>query len=133
MAEFTETGAFRPRRSCLYMPGTNARAHEKAKTLAADVLIFDLEDSVAPENKVKARGLVCDYLANRADNQHQQNAEQHDDTHEFEYIHSPATVILLINTGPACMFPRVSTLLPAATTLRKISRSFPAMVTSSTA
>jgi len=45
----------RPRRSCLYMPGTNARAHEKARELACDVVIFDLEDSVAPEAKTAAR------------------------------------------------------------------------------
>ena len=41
----------RPRRSCLYMPGANPKALEKAKTLAADVLLLDLEDSVAPEAK----------------------------------------------------------------------------------
>lgn len=41
----------RPRRSCLYMPGANAKALEKAKTLAADVLLLDLEDFVAPEAK----------------------------------------------------------------------------------
>ncbi len=63
MAEFTETGAARPRRSCLYMPGTNARAHEKAKTLAADVLIFDLEDSVAPDAKEAARAQVSAAIA----------------------------------------------------------------------
>lgn len=49
---------FRPRRSVLYMPGSNARALEKAKSLAADVLIFDLEDSVAPESKANARDQV---------------------------------------------------------------------------
>ncbi|OQW55324.1 MAG: malyl-CoA thiolesterase [Proteobacteria bacterium HN_bin10] len=49
----------RPRRSCLYMPGANAKALEKAKSLAADVLIFDLEDSVAPEAKVAAREAVA--------------------------------------------------------------------------
>jgi len=49
----------RPRRSCLYMPGANARALEKAKGLAADSLIFDLEDAVAPEAKVEARDTVC--------------------------------------------------------------------------
>ena len=49
----------RPRRSCLYMPGANAKALEKAKTLAADVLIFDLEDSVAPEAKEEARAQVA--------------------------------------------------------------------------
>ncbi|WP_255720123.1 HpcH/HpaI aldolase/citrate lyase family protein [Oryzibacter oryziterrae] len=48
----------RPRRSVLYMPGSNARALEKARTLAADTLILDLEDSVAPEAKDEARRLV---------------------------------------------------------------------------
>ena len=51
--------AHRPRRSCLYMPGANPRALEKAKSLAADTLIFDLEDAVAPEAKLEARETVC--------------------------------------------------------------------------
>jgi len=50
----------RPRRSILYMPGSNARALEKAKTLAADGLILDLEDAVAPDAKETARQQVCD-------------------------------------------------------------------------
>ena len=49
----------RPRRSVLYMPGANERALEKAKTLPADALILDLEDSVAPEAKETARLKVC--------------------------------------------------------------------------
>lgn len=49
----------RPRRSCLYMPGANAKALEKAKTLPADVLLLDLEDSVAPEAKEAAREQVA--------------------------------------------------------------------------
>src|SRR5581483_2729749 len=49
----------RPRRSVLYMPGSNARALEKAKSLAADALILDLEDAVAPDAKEAARGQVC--------------------------------------------------------------------------
>ncbi|MBR9834536.1 MAG: CoA ester lyase [Alphaproteobacteria bacterium] len=49
----------RPRRSCLYMPGANARAIEKAKGLAADSVIFDLEDAVAPDAKAEARAAVC--------------------------------------------------------------------------
>ena len=48
----------RPRRSTLYMPGSNARALEKAKTLAADALILDLEDAVAPAAKAAARDQV---------------------------------------------------------------------------
>jgi citrate lyase subunit beta/citryl-CoA lyase len=45
----------RPRRSALYMPGSNARALEKARSLPADVLILDLEDAVAPALKEEAR------------------------------------------------------------------------------
>ena len=48
----------RPRRSVLYMPGINQRALEKAKTIAADSLILDLEDSVAPDAKEQARDMV---------------------------------------------------------------------------
>ncbi len=48
----------RPRRSMLYMPGSNPRALEKARDLAADALIFDLEDAVAPEAKFAAREQV---------------------------------------------------------------------------
>lgn len=49
----------RPRRSVLYMPGSNARALDKARGLAADALILDLEDAVAPEQKAMAREQVC--------------------------------------------------------------------------
>jgi len=49
----------RPRRSALYMPGSNERALEKAKAIPADALIFDLEDAVAPDAKVQARDQVC--------------------------------------------------------------------------
>jgi citrate lyase subunit beta/citryl-CoA lyase len=48
----------RPRRSVLYMPGSNARALEKAKTLPADGVILDLEDAVAPDAKETARNQV---------------------------------------------------------------------------
>jgi citrate lyase subunit beta/citryl-CoA lyase len=48
----------RPRRSVLYMPGSNPRALEKARDLPADVLILDLEDAVAPEAKLQAREAV---------------------------------------------------------------------------
>ncbi|MBL8831928.1 MAG: CoA ester lyase [Rhodospirillales bacterium] len=51
MAEFRTVA----RRSALYIPGSNARALEKARTLDADVLIFDLEDAVHPERKDLAR------------------------------------------------------------------------------
>jgi len=50
----------RPRRSVLYMPGANAKALARAATLPADSLIFDLEDSVAPDQKVAARERVAE-------------------------------------------------------------------------
>jgi len=50
---------FRPRRSVLYMPSSNARALEKAKTIPCDGLILDLEDAVAPDDKPAARDAAC--------------------------------------------------------------------------
>ena len=54
--------SIRPRRSALYMPGSNARALEKARTLAADCLILDLEDAVAPDAKAEARQQIATAL-----------------------------------------------------------------------
>ena len=51
--------SFRPRRSALYMPGSNARALDKARTLPADCLILDLEDAVAPDQKAEARARIA--------------------------------------------------------------------------
>ncbi len=45
----------RPRRSALFLPASNARAIEKARTLPCDVVILDLEDAVAPAQKAAAR------------------------------------------------------------------------------
>ncbi len=58
--------AVRPRRSVLYMPGANTRALEKARTLAADALIFDLEDAVAPDSKEAARANVVAAAGSKA-------------------------------------------------------------------
>ena len=55
----TTDPSLRPRRSVLYMPGANERALEKAQGLAADALILDLEDAVAPNAKDEARDRVC--------------------------------------------------------------------------
>jgi len=55
MMSITSSPGARPRRSMLYMPASNARVLEKAKALAADALIFDLEDAVAPAAKAAAR------------------------------------------------------------------------------
>ncbi|MHA1164611.1 MAG: HpcH/HpaI aldolase/citrate lyase family protein [Alphaproteobacteria bacterium] len=53
------TERIRPRRSALYMPASNERALEKAKTLGVDAVIFDLEDSVGPDAKAEARLKAC--------------------------------------------------------------------------
>src|ERR1700732_2373602 len=55
----------RPRRSLLFMPGSNARALEKARNLPADGIILDLEDSVAPEAKALARDQIAQAIATR--------------------------------------------------------------------
>jgi len=57
------TASIRPRRSALYVPGDNARAIEKARGLAADALIFDLEDAVTPLRKEEARRQIVAALA----------------------------------------------------------------------
>ncbi len=49
----------RPYRSVLYIPASNARAMEKARTLSADAIIFDLEDAVTPVEKLPARDLLA--------------------------------------------------------------------------
>ena len=58
----SDTKPIRPRRSALYMPGANARALEKARSLDADCLLLDLEDAVAPGAKDEARVQICDAL-----------------------------------------------------------------------
>jgi citrate lyase subunit beta/citryl-CoA lyase len=55
--------SIRPRRSVLYMPGSNVRAIEKARTLPVDAVILDLEDSVAPDAKPAAREQVAEAVA----------------------------------------------------------------------
>ena len=55
--------AYRPRRTCLSVPGSNPRMIEKAKALPADQVFLDLEDAVAPEAKTTARTQVAAALA----------------------------------------------------------------------
>lgn len=50
--------SIRPRRSALYIPGSNSRALDKGREVAADILLLDLEDAVAPDQKIKARDQV---------------------------------------------------------------------------
>ncbi len=53
----------RPRRSALFMPASNARTLEKAKSLGADALVFDLDDAVSPDQKPDARKRACACVA----------------------------------------------------------------------
>ncbi|MCK5880397.1 MAG: CoA ester lyase, partial [Sinobacterium sp.] len=55
--------SFKSRRSALYMPAANTRAMEKAQGLAADVLLFDLEDAVSVDKKEVARACLIEALA----------------------------------------------------------------------
>jgi len=59
------SGSFRPRRSVLFLPGANAKALEMAETISADVLVFDLEDAVPPDQKEAARRMTADAVASR--------------------------------------------------------------------
>ncbi len=59
----TSNSAIRPRRSALYMPGANARALDKGRTLAADVLIMDVEDGVLPDAKAEGRRRIVAEIA----------------------------------------------------------------------
>jgi citrate lyase subunit beta/citryl-CoA lyase len=64
MVSTSPTGAeFRPRRSVLYMPSSNERALEKARSIPCDGLILDLEDAVAPDAKSAARAAACAAVA----------------------------------------------------------------------
>lgn len=57
--------ALKPRRSVLYMPCSNTRALDKAQSLMADAILFDLEDAVAPDAKEQGRANIVDYLQNK--------------------------------------------------------------------
>jgi citrate lyase subunit beta/citryl-CoA lyase len=61
------TSRIRPRRSVLYMPGSNVRAQEKAKNLPVDGVILDLEDATAPDRKAEARDIIRETLARRGE------------------------------------------------------------------
>lgn len=59
MTDADKDTTFRPRRSVLYMPSSNARALQKAKSIPCDGVILDLEDAVAPDAKLQAREAAC--------------------------------------------------------------------------
>ena len=62
----SETPRYTPLRSVLYMPSSNARALEKARSIPCDALILDLEDAVSPDAKDAARDAACAAVASGA-------------------------------------------------------------------
>ena len=87
----------RPRRSVLYMPGSNLRALEKARTLPADGLILDLEDAVAPEAKATARQQVVDAIA-------AQNSKLNGLAHEQQEMQNNLAAVASPDTSAAADF-----------------------------
>jgi citrate lyase subunit beta/citryl-CoA lyase len=94
----------RPRRSALYVPGSNARAIEKAKSVPADVIIFDLEDSVSPAQKEPAREAVARAVA-------QLSAGKREVVVRVNELDSPwiaRDVASVVASGPhAILFPKI--------------------------
>jgi citrate lyase subunit beta/citryl-CoA lyase len=96
----------RPRRSALYMPGSNARAIEKARGLPADVIILDLEDSVAPDIKDAARAQVCEAVQAGGFGQREVVIR----TNGMDTAWGKADLAAAIAAGPdAILLPKVST------------------------
>ncbi len=99
----------RPCRSALYMPASNARALEKSKTLAADILIFDLEDAVGEADKKTARGMAAGRVAGRGESKAGhvirvnglETGWAHDDLDAAARVQPDAILIPKIETGAA--------------------------------
>ncbi len=95
----------RPRRSVLYMPGANAKALEKAKTLAADAVILDLEDAVAPDAKAEARAAVGASVASKGYGKREVIIR----VNALSSIWGPEDLQMAAQVGPdAVLFPKIS-------------------------
>jgi len=84
-------------RSWLFVPGDSEKKLAKSEEIPADALILDLEDSVAPENKISARGLVCEYLANRVAGKRQQVWVR---INPIDHVEAGADLSAVIPAGP---------------------------------
>lgn len=99
--------SFQPRRSALYVPGSNERALEKAFSLDADVLILDLEDAVAPSAKAEARARVAACLAGRSGTNGPERVVR---INALDGEWGAADLAALADTAPdAILLPKVST------------------------
>ena len=88
----TAAAAAVPRRSALYMPGSNLRALEKARSLDADVLILDCEDAVAPENKEAARRNIAEAVRSGGYGHRELVVRLADPSSEAAYEHEAASL-----------------------------------------
>jgi citrate lyase subunit beta/citryl-CoA lyase len=84
-------------RSWLFVPGDSEKKLAKSEGIPADALILDLEDSVAPENKISARALVCEYLASRATGNRQQVWVR---INPIDHVEAGADLSAVIPAGP---------------------------------
>ena len=115
------SSAVRPRRSVLYMPGSNPRALAKGRELPADALILDLEDAVAPEAKAAGRAAIREALAEKAAYGHREIAVRVNGL-DTEWGHADlaamatvgADAILLPKVESADMVRRAAAVLDAA-------------------
>ena len=73
----------RPRRSVLYVPGSNEKALGKISSLEVDALIYDLEDAVAPAAKDQARSIIINLVNSNQHNQKEQVVRINSDENEF--------------------------------------------------
>jgi len=74
---------YRPRRSVLYVPGSNEKAQSKIPSLEVDALIYDLEDAVAPSAKDQARSIIIDLVNSNQNKQKEQIVRINSDDTEF--------------------------------------------------
>ena len=114
------TANFRPRRSVLYMSGSNKRALEKARELPADCLIFDLEDAVAPEAKDTARSQIAATI--RAGGYGQREIIIRSNAVDTEWFASDAAAVAA-SSADAILLPKVDSPATIKEAIRQLSRA----------
>ena len=111
---------FRPRRSVLYMSGSNSRALEKARDLEADCLIFDLEDAVAPEAKEKAQSQIA--AAIRAGGYGQREIIIRTNAVETKWFSSDAATVAASNAD-AVLLPKIESPATIKEAIRQLNKA----------
>ncbi|MCP4089413.1 MAG: CoA ester lyase [Gammaproteobacteria bacterium] len=114
------TTHFRPRRSVLYMSGSNSRALKKARNLPTDCLIFDLEDAVAPEAKDIARSQVAATI--RAGGYDQREIIIRTNAVETEWFTADAAAVAA-SSADAILLPKVESPAVIKEAIRQLSKA----------